>query len=104
MSTSPRILTGVGKGFRDQALRRVVPEPWLSSQGGVHSQRKLVLKVARGTHPLKRTGLELEFAYGENILCFFIKKKRYRDEDKLGLKKIRQLFLAMALEMLVGIS
>jgi hypothetical protein len=53
----------VGKGFHHRALRRVVPEPWLSSQGGVHSQMKsLVLVMAYGTPPLKRKDFELEFA------------------------------------------
>jgi hypothetical protein len=28
------------QGFHYYALRRVVPEPWLSSQGGVHSHMK----------------------------------------------------------------
>ena len=64
-NTFPQILTGDGKGFHDQAQRRFVPEPWLLSQGGVHSQMNgLVLEkvVAHGTPPLKRNDLELEFA------------------------------------------
>jgi hypothetical protein len=52
-------------GFRYQAWRKIVPEPWLLSQGGVHRQIKgLVLEkvVARGTQPLKRKGFELALA------------------------------------------
>jgi len=65
MNTFPRTHAGEGKGFHFCALRRVVPKPWLLSQGGVHSQMNgLVLEkvVAHGTPPLKRNGLELEFA------------------------------------------
>ena len=54
-NTSPRIHAGDGKGFHYRALRRVVPEPWLLSQGGVHSQMNgLVLKVVtHRTHPFE---------------------------------------------------
>ena len=53
----PQTRVDDGKGFHDQALRRVVPEPWLSSQGGVHSQMNgLVLVVAHETPPLKGFG------------------------------------------------
>ena len=57
----PQTRVDDGKGFHDQALRRVVPEPWLSSQGGVHSQMKglILKKVAQETPPLERNGLKL---------------------------------------------
>ena len=55
MNTFPQTPVGDGKGFHFHALRRVVSEPWLSSQGGVYGQMNgLVLKVAQGTPPLKR--------------------------------------------------
>ena len=59
-NTSPQTHAGDGRGFRYSALRRVVPEPWLLSQGRVHIQMKtLVLEkvVAHGTRPLKRTDI-----------------------------------------------
>jgi hypothetical protein len=60
-NTFPRNLAGIGKGFHHRALRRVMPEPWLLSPGGVHSQMNgLVLEkvVAHGTPPLKWMGYE----------------------------------------------
>ena len=75
MNTSPQTRAGDGRGFHYSAQRRVVPKPWLLSQGGVHSRMKsLVLVVAQRTSPsgpvLDRSGF-----HGENVfLCFFIKK------------------------------
>ena len=60
MNTSPQTRAGDGRGFHYSALRRVVPKPWLLSQGGVHSQMKtLVLEkvVVHGIRTLKRTGI-----------------------------------------------
>jgi hypothetical protein len=65
MNTFPRSLAGVGKGFHHHALRRIMPEPWLLSLGGVHSQMNgLVLEkvVALGTPLLKQTGMGLELS------------------------------------------
>ena len=63
MNTFPRTRAGEGKGFHFRALRRVVPEPWLLSQGGVHCQMKgLVLVVTQRTRPLKRKDKDLKFA------------------------------------------
>jgi hypothetical protein len=65
MNTFPSNLAGVGKGFHHRALRRVMPELWLLSLGGVHSQVNcLVLEkvVALGTPPLKQKGLQQKLA------------------------------------------
>ena len=63
MNTSPRIRASDGMGFCFLAQRRVVPEPWLLDQGGVHGQMKrLVLKVTSKTHPLKQKDFEMELA------------------------------------------
>ena len=64
MNTSPRTHAGDGKGFHYSALRRVVPELWLLSQGGVHSRMKgLILEVvAQKTPPLKWKGFEFVLA------------------------------------------
>ena len=62
MNTSPQTSAGDSRGFHYHTLRRVVPEPWLLSQDGVHSQNGgLVLVVAHETPPLKWNSLELEF-------------------------------------------
>ena len=46
-NTFPWTLAGDCMGFHYHARRRVVPEPWLLSQGGIHCQMKvLVLVVA----------------------------------------------------------
>ena len=64
MNTFPRTLVSDGRGFCYRALRRVVPEPWLSIQGGVHSPMKglVLVVVAHGTPLLKRNGFELRLA------------------------------------------
>jgi hypothetical protein len=89
---SPQTRVGDGKGFHDQALRRVVPKPWLSSQGGVHSHMKgFILVVAQRT-PLSSGRIQNlswlhDRKYKKKMFCF-CKKKGYRYEDKLGSKKI----------------
>jgi hypothetical protein len=65
MNIFPQKLAGVGMAFRFRALKRVMPEPWLLTMGGVHSQMNgLVLEkvVALGTLPLKQKGLNLWLA------------------------------------------
>jgi hypothetical protein len=61
MNIFPQNLAGVSKGFHHRALRRAMPEPWLLTMGGVHSQMNgLVLEkvVALGTPPLKQMGFQ----------------------------------------------
>jgi hypothetical protein len=60
MNTSPQTHVSDDRDFHYSAMRRVVPEPWLLSQGRVHSWMKslvLVEVVAHGTHPLKRPSI-----------------------------------------------
>ena len=57
-------------------------EPWLLSQGGVHSWMKsLFFVVAQRTHPsgpvLDRSGF-----HGENIFVFFIKKEKIQIQGR----------------------
>jgi hypothetical protein len=66
-----------------------MPKPWLSSQGGVHSQmNSLVLEVVAQKTPLRsRRVLNLCWLHSGNgkrkYFCFY-KNKGYRYKDELG--------------------